>query len=212
MSNQLKLIISIFLSIIFALLFPTLAKSVSPIGTLFIKTLKLFSIPIIFISVMTGIFKLKTFIKLYKISKLIFIYSIITTSIAIIIGYFIGTLIPLTPNNTIIKQSLINLPYHDIPSLTTILVDIIPTNILTALAQGDILPIVFVSFLIGSACLSVRKQGTSFLNIIEAFDALLFTIISWLIKLIPFGIFFILTPRLSLLSWHTLSGLKNYFF
>ena len=205
-----QLFISLFLAFICSHFFPTFFVKLSPIGDIFIRLLKLISIPLVLVSVIMGILNLKQLKTVRSLGVKILIYSFLTTLISILLSITIGSIIDILPSFDIIKLNMGSIAHDASPSFSKIFVDIIPINILKALSESNILSVVFLGGLVGCACLSIQKQGTAFTSIVASFESVLFKLTSWILQLTPIGIFFLLTTYFSRLGSTDLSPLFNY--
>ena len=143
-------------------------------GVIFISLLKMIIIPLIFLSVVSGVSSLGTTRKISRIGTKTLLYYFTTSMIAITIGLVLTNIIQ--PGNTVQISS--NIEPFDVSrlskpdSLFDIVIRMIPTNIFNSLSNGNILPIIFFSivFGIGLLKLSESKKSNLFPIINEMFE------------------------------------------
>ena len=120
-------------------------------GVIFIKLLKMITIPLIFTSILTGITSINNFKQLGRIGLKTISYYLLTSLFAIIIG--LGLTNALKPGNSFSHSETTKV--YDYSNLNTpdstldIFVRMIPTNPISAAAEGDMLSIIFFTILLG---------------------------------------------------------------
>ena len=159
---------------------------IKPLGTIFVKLLKLIAIPLILASLIKGISDLKDISKLASIgTKTIFIY-LITTIIAITIGISLVNFF--NPGDSVSDSTIYKLTeaYSDNNSLQTkiseatkqqksgplnFLVDIVPENAFSALSNNKLmLQVIFLAILVGISLLLIGQEKSKPLK--DFFDSL----------------------------------------
>ncbi len=172
------------------------------LGDLFVRSLKLIVLPLVVVSIISGIQQMGSTSKLSKVGWKTLLYYMSTTFIAVTIGIVIVNLIKpgvglnlAIPGGEVIKPT----------PILQVFQDIIPPNIFKALAAGKMLPTIFVSFLFGIGLLSVGEKGKPLVDIIESLNTVIFKIVGWVMATAPIGVFalFIATlldPKLADLS------------
>ncbi|MCF7886578.1 MAG: dicarboxylate/amino acid:cation symporter [Candidatus Marinimicrobia bacterium] len=73
---------------------------------------------------------------------------------------------------------------------------IIPRNIFNAMVRMDILPIIVFALLIGAALSVVGEPGLKVIQVIQGLNAALMKLVSWIMKVAPFGIFGLIAARI----------------
>lgn len=197
-----------------------------PLGTNFIKLIKIFIPPIVFLTVATGIAQTSSLKKLGKIALKAFIYFEIVSTIALLIGWIAATLIK---PGALIHADLTQLDTHSIQhflvsaeklSLLDFFQHIIPSSIIEPFTKGDMLQILFISILFGVSLLGIGEENTKrFVKTMERITESLFQIIRMIMYAAPLGVFGamsftigkfggqFLLPLLGLIGTFYLSGL-----
>ena len=161
-------------------------------GIIFIKLLKMITIPLIFTSILTGITSISSFNKLGRIGIKTISYYLLTSLFAIIIG--LGLTNTLKPGNSYTESETTKV--YDYSNLNTpdssldIFIRMIPTNPISAAANGDMLSIIFFTILLGIAITRLpanhKKNLTTFFE--SLFQAVM-KLTQMIIKLSPIGVF-----------------------
>ncbi len=163
------------------------------IGSGFTKSLQFIIVPLILVSITSAITKIQTGAKAFKTSGKIIAILLITTAISGFIGFLAVQVFGLDASELV--QSISgeepnqSLKPTDIP---TSILNIIPSNIFSALTANSALPIVFISAIIGFAILAIKKEnpslGQKFLGVVEGANTLVMTITDFVIEFTPYGV------------------------
>jgi proton glutamate symport protein len=176
---------------------------IKPFGTIFINLLKLVAIPLIIVSLISGISNLKDISKLSRIgSKTIGLY-LATTVLAIFVGL---TLVNIAkPGNYLSKEKQIelaekyaqdaNLKVSDAQKLKDsgplqVVVDIVPDNFFYAASNNrNMLQIIFFSILFGIALiLSPPEKGVAVKDFFDSTNEVILQVVGIVMKFAPIGV------------------------
>ena len=197
----------IFISMVIGLIIGSIIDSDSAfysisttLGVIFIKLLKMITIPLIFTSILTGITSISDFNQLGRIGFKTISYYMLTSLFAIIIG--LGLTNILKPGNSYAHSEATKV--YDYSNLNTpdstldIFVRMIPTNPIAAATEGDMLSIIFFTILLGIAITKLPKGHkeplTSFFE--SLFQAIM-NLTQMIIKLSPIGVFGLIVKTVS---------------
>lgn len=175
---------------------------IRPWGTIFIKSLKLVAVPLVFVSLIKGISSMSDIAKLSVIGgKTILIY-LATTVVAISIGLLVvnvlkpGKAFPQEQRMQIISGHDENVKILreqaedlDKKPLLQPLVDLVPDNIFAAATDNrQMLQIIFVAILFGVSMVLVGKENTRPLTkVIDSLDVVIIKIIDVIMFIAPYG-------------------------
>jgi Na+/H+-dicarboxylate symporter len=190
-----------------------LARSLRPVGTLFLNLLSMVVIPLVATALFSGIAKLGHLRAVGRlvVRTLAFFWG--TAVVAILIGFVVGSLIlPLgrltSDQQAVLRQaavadsSFIRKAAEDIPTGARFIVELIPANPVKAAVDFNLLPvIVFVTFLaIAAAGLPADKRAALTDLADVATDALV-KIVHWVLLLAPLGICALVAPIVAQFGW-----------
>jgi proton glutamate symport protein len=193
--NKLKLhwqiIISLFLGIIFSKTLGSYSSFAEPLGDLFVRLLKMVTVPLVILSMITGVSNIGTTGKLGWLGIKTVGYYLSTSFLAIMIGLFLvnwirpGLSVDL-PNKDLVSP--LELP-DPVPPLDLIL-RIIPTNPLKAAVNGDMLAIIFFSLIFGICVSRIGGEQKNRLTELfeDAFQAMM-EMTRLVILIAPIGVF-----------------------
>ena len=202
--NKLKLhwrvLIAMALGTIFALIFKENSLFVAPLGTIFMRLLKMIIVPLILFSITTGVASLGDSKTLGRMGAKTFAYYFATSIFAILAGLILtniiqpGVGVEFSGSVQSFDQSSLQKP----SSLGEIIIRMIPLNPIAAMADGDILGVIFWSIVFGFAItrLSGRPQEmlTHFFD--YGFQAMM-KLTHGIIALLPIGVFGLITKAVA---------------
>ena len=181
----------------------------SALGTIFISSLKLMVVPLVFFSLVTGVAQITDSSKLGSISiKAIFLY-LATTSIAISLALFFSNFFNIGSGAGLISEAKFVTPTP--PSLKEVFVNIFPTNPIAAMANGEMLQIIVFSLLVGLGVKSL-SSSENLINFFVSGNNLMLKIVELIIWFAPIGIFCLLTDIFSQIGFSVIYDLASYFF
>src|SRR5579859_7161761 len=141
----------------------TISGLLQPAGDIFIKLIKMIVVPIVFTSMVVGIAGVGDGKSFGRIGLKTLVYFEVVTTIAILLGLILGNV--LQPG---VGTDMSQLGHADISryqqatqqvqghhGLMTLVLGVIPDNILASMAKGDLLPVIFFSVLFGLGLQSV---------------------------------------------------------
>ena len=180
------------------------ADWIAPFGAIFLRLLLLIAVPLVLASLITGIASLSDLRKLSRIGgKTIAIY-IGTTLVAVLIGLTVVNL--LDPGETVPDdlRTRLQATYQADAEARELaaqdargrgplqpLVDLVPDNFFgAATSNRNMLNMVFVAFLVGTALILVpKKQAKPLLDVFKSIDAVIIKIVELVIVFAPIGVF-----------------------
>ncbi len=168
-------------------------------GDLFIRLLKMIVVPVVFFSLVGGAASIAP-ANLGRVGAKIMIYYILTSAFAVVIGLILANMIKPGFGFHVAGDPSAKVAANTAPSLSAVLLNIVPTNPIESLAKGDILPIIFFAILFGigisiikdSASPALAAAARSLDEIISAAAAVMYKIVSGVMQYAPFGVFFLI--------------------
>lgn len=160
----------------------------TPLGTIFLNLIKMLVVPIVFFSITLGVTGLGDPKKLGRIGIKTITYFLITTAIAITIGISLAQIIKPGSVGTFDTTSA-EFEAKEAPSISETLLNIIPTNPIQAMAEGDMLQIITFSILVGFAISILGEKAASLKTIIHQGNDLMMYLVTLVMKLAPYGAF-----------------------
>jgi proton glutamate symport protein len=195
-----RILIGLVLGIIIGLIFGEKATVIKPIGTIFIRLITMVVVPLVLVSLMLGTAGLGDIKKLGRIGIKTFIYFMMTTVVAIVIGLLLANLIrpgiglnetaraELTKNYKASAEAGIQ-KLQNKPSTMEVLIDIVPVNPVKSLAEGNMLQVIFIAVVFGAALTLVKKEKADpVLRLLDSLNDVVIQVVHIAMNIAPFGV------------------------
>ena len=161
------------------------------IATIFTRLFSFIAVPVIAVSLITTLAKLSKGSKGGTIFGYTIFYTLLTTILAAALGATIFSIV--APSNVpadVSGAAADAVAKYETLSYFEHIQNIIPNNLLQPFVAGNVLSILLVAaaFGLGIASLKESETKSALLNTILGFQELLFTLIHWLIRVLPLGI------------------------
>lgn len=180
------------------------------IGQIFISSLKMLVVPLVFVSLICGTCSLSDTTKLGRIGgKAIGLY-LMTTAIAITFAMTLALLI--SPGEGVNLSADTSFAGREAPSLAQVIINMFPSNPFTAFAQGNMLQVIVFALLFGIAMALSGKAGERVADIFRDLNEVIMRLVTILMNLAPYGVFCLLAGLFTDLALETFANLAKYFF
>ena len=184
-----QILIAIVAGVVAGVLLGERAKHIKIVGDLFIRLLKMIIIPLILASMVTGITSLGNVRRLGRLGLRTLIYYTVTTVLAVSVGLVLVNVIKPGVGVDIGVDQAVDLSGRETPSIVSIVKDIVPENVLWAMANDKVLSVIFFALILGVAISSVGEKGRSLAGLFESLNAVMMKITGWIMHLAPLGVF-----------------------
>lgn len=186
-----KIFLGLILGALFGAVFPQYGEMIKPVGDMFIRMIKMIVVPLIFGSLIMGIAGTGDFKKLGRLGAKALIWFEAATTVALFVGLLMV--------NVFQPGSGVNVVATDATSVTAaagkhidmmqLIVNIVPTNIVDAMAKQDMLAIIFFACFFGVAAAAVGKAGEPVVKIATSVTEIMFKVTHYVMELAPIGVF-----------------------
>jgi len=180
------------------------------VGSIFIASLKLLVVPLVFISLVCGTASLNDVRKLGRVGlKTVGLY-LFTTAIAISLALVAAVIIgpglgfDLSAEATFASKSP--------PPLVEVLIEIFPTNPVQAMASGKMLQIIVFAILFGLAMVLAGAPGQRLLSFFQDGNEVIMKLVLMLMQVAPYGVFALLARTFAAEGFGAIMPLAKYFF
>ena len=178
------------------------------IGKMFITALKMLVVPLVFFSLISGVFGIGDIRKLGQVGLKSFGLYMLTTAVAIAVA--IGIALLVIPRFSSPTASVAAFTAKEAPPLGDVLINIIPGNIIEAFATGNMLQIIFFSILLGVSLLMVGKKAESIAESVEVLNEAMMKMVTIIMATAPVAVFALLAKAVSELGLDLLAQLAVY--
>ncbi len=190
-----QVLIAIAIGVIVGHFWPATGVTVEPLGTGFIKLVKMIIAPVIFCTVVLGIAGMENLKSVGRTGGLAIIYFEILSTVALVVGLVVVNVVePGSGMNFVATAKDV----ADVAAKTgagkpqtvaQFLLDIIPESFFGALARGEILPVLFIAILSGFALHMGGERTRPLFVLVEQFSQVLFRIVGMIMRVAPIGAF-----------------------
>lgn len=178
-------------------------------GEIFIASLKMLVVPLVFVSLVCGTCSLSDTSKLGRLGgKSIGLY-LMTTAIAISLA--IGAALFIGPGQGVEMQSDASFDVSSAPTLAQVFINIFPSNPIESMASGNMLQIIVFAVLFGLAVALSGKTGERIAAMFTDFNEVIMKLVTLLMNLAPYGVFFLMAKLFTTLGFGTIASLLKYF-
>ncbi|MCB1683685.1 MAG: dicarboxylate/amino acid:cation symporter [Pseudomonadales bacterium] len=180
-------------------------------GDIFIRSLMLMVVPLVFISLICGAASLGSHGNMGRVGgKTIGLY-LLTTSIAISVALLLATIVAPGEGARGKEVVLTEFVAKDPTPIKDTFVNIFPTNPVAAMAEGNMLQVILFALLLGIALSRSGPAGTRLLALFDDLNTVMMKLITLLIELAPLGVFCLMTTLFASVGWQEIYKLLAYF-
>jgi len=187
----LAVIVAVALGILVGLAAPDLAVQLKPIGTAFVALIKMMISPVIFCTIVLGVGSVRSAAHVGKVGGMALGYFLAMSTVALTIGLVVGNLIHpgaglnLTPD--VVKAGAEQA--GEAGSTTDFILGVIPTTLLSALTEGEVLQTLLVALLVGFAVQAMGAAGKPVIRGVEHIQRVVFRVLAMIMWAAPVGAF-----------------------
>jgi len=160
------------------------------LGQGFVRSLQMLVVPLVFFSIATGVMQMKDISRFGRVAVRTLVLYTLTTAIAVLFAFAMSYLFKQGIGMSLSGVSKINsVNIEETPTLIETIVNIIPKNPIASLAQGDMLQVIFWSFLTGIVCGRYTSELKPFVDFIETGNSFMMKVTSLIMRAAPYGVF-----------------------
>lgn len=185
-----QVLVAVAIGITIGIVAPDFARSLKPLGDIFINLVKMVVAPIVFLTIVTGIAGTHDLKRLGRVGAKAFVYFTVTSLTALAIGMVVVNV--LKPGAGFIRpDDLASAALVAQPAPPTGVLDfimhIVPPSVVDAFAKGELLQIVFFAVLFGTAMAMIGERGQIVYDVLERLTEVFFQLVSIIMKVAPIG-------------------------
>ncbi|MDP1932084.1 MAG: cation:dicarboxylase symporter family transporter, partial [Gammaproteobacteria bacterium] len=182
-----RILMALVLGVVVGSLWGESAVSIKWIGDLFVRLISMVVVPLVFFTLVSGIIAMGDPQKLGSLGIKTLALYMLTTVAAISIGVVLAVL--LQPGIGVDLSSTVPGTVQEAIPLTQRLMSIVPSNPVAALAEGNILAIIFFAVLVGVSALVTGEKAKPIADLAESASEVMLKITRWVMEVAPFGVF-----------------------
>ncbi|TDL31941.1 dicarboxylate/amino acid:cation symporter [Jeotgalibacillus sp. S-D1] len=208
----LKITIALVLGVTAGLIFGEDMSVLTPLGDLLMNLLTFLILPLILFTLMAGVNQTKLS-QLGRMGGKTFIYYIATSAIAITVGIFVASIFDPGTGMSLNTEETFDAPEN--PGVVSVLLSIVPDNIVTAFSEFNLLGIIFTALVFGIAISYLRsteefhETGELLYKVISGMSEATLVIMKAILQYLPVGIFAIVANTVGSQGMETLLSLGS---
>ncbi len=166
---------------------------ISPFGTLFLNCIKMVVVPMVFSSIVVGVCGIGDAKRVGRIGGKTVLYFLCTTICAASFGIIAANLFKIGQGFTI-EGSVAEVTIPENPGIINTLINIIPSNPIQSIANGDMLQIIAFAIVVGAGTVIVGEKAKYVYKFFDGMAEIMFSITGVIMKFTPFAVFALITP------------------
>ncbi|PCJ43853.1 MAG: dicarboxylate/amino acid:cation symporter [SAR86 cluster bacterium] len=174
------------------------------IGTMFLNALRMIIVPLIMASIICGVANMGGRSDLGKMGGMTLAYYAVTSTLAILVGLFYvnllspgiidgvaaGESLNLSLDEGALASAVASVEGRGGGDIAAIFLRMIPTNVVAAAAEGQMLGLIFFSLVFGYFMTQIpNRQGEVLLNFWQGISETMMRITMWIMRFAPYGVF-----------------------
>lgn len=186
-----QILIGLVLAIVIGIFFKPVVPYVAWSGEIFLRALKMVVIPLIVSSIISAIINVGDAENFGRLGLKTLTYYVVTSLFAIVGGLLFMNIIEPGVALQGLNVGMESVSRPESKSISETLIGIVPSNIFESLTNGDFLPIIFFTIVVGifSVKLTDDKHKKVILDLSSAVFELFMKITMFVVKLAPIGVF-----------------------
>lgn len=178
------------------------------VGKMFVNSLKMLVVPLVLFSLISGVCGIGSLKQLGRVGTRSFALYMMTTAIAIATA--IGLAVAVGPGKGMNATTDAAFTAKEAPALTQVFIDIVPGNPINALANGDMLQVIFFAILLGVSILLVGKKARPLVDLVELGNEVMMKMVDIVMSVAPYAVFCLIAHSLANLGLGLLNQLLGY--
>lgn len=190
----------------------SVAAWLAPFGDLLLRLLQFLIVPIVLFTLIVGINQADIG-RMGRVGGKVFVYYVATSAMAIVVGLAVASL--LSPGSGMALDDSASIDVPENPGIVSVLLSIVPNNIVAAFAEPNLLGIIFTAFVFGIALLKLRQAdsqselGEKLYGVIEGLNAVTMKVMAGVLQYVPIGVFAIVAGTVANQGLNTILSLGN---
>lgn len=169
---------------------------ITPVGKLFLNLIQMVIIPLIFTTLVMGIYRLGDLRKYGRMGIKTVALFISMAALASFIGLAIGSIFRVGSGVQVPTTGEATVP--EPVNMVNVIINFVPANIIKAFAEGAMVSIIVFAIFLGVAMVVVGEKAKPMQDLIESLNDIITKITQWVLVVAPLGIFAIVAETFAL--------------
>lgn len=180
------------------------------VGALFVAALKMMVVPLVFVSLVVGVTALSDLRTLGRVGAKALVLYLGTTALAVTVALALAGVVG--PGRGFDAGTTdASFSGKPAPPLTEMLIGLVPTNPVAAMAEGNMLQIIVFALLMGIALWRTGEAGAPVRELFTGLNEVIMTLVTLLMHLAPYGVFCLLAKLIAEIGVAAILDLAKYF-
>jgi len=184
-----RVAICFVLGILAGLMFKDFSIWIKPAGTLFMNLIKMLIVPVIFFSLTSGIAAIGDVQKLKRIGGKVVVIYVLMTIVACLVGILVVNIFHPGSNFDISGMKAYDPKNLKAISFSAFLFNMVPTNIIAAMAKQDILQMIFFTVMFAIALVYLGEKGKKVVELCDTVAHIIYKMLDIVMIYSPIGVF-----------------------
>ncbi len=182
------------------------------VGQAFLRALQMLVVPLVFFSLSTGAMSMGDTASLGKIGLKTVLMFLFTTAMAIVIALSLANLIDPGEGMNLVASGAASQDIATDTGMSAVdnLLDMIPTNPIAAMANGNMLQIIIFAILVGIITGRLGEKANTIGRLLEEGNDLMMGMTSIVMKLSPYGVLCLIARTFADLGLDTVGSMLKY--
>jgi DAACS family dicarboxylate/amino acid:cation (Na+ or H+) symporter len=184
-----QILLGLVIGVIIGYAWPAIGAPLQPIGTAFIKAIKMIVMPLVFSAVVLGIYKMGSDLgQLGRLGLIAFVWFYLATGLSVVLGISLNAIFH--PAEGISLAATGSIPQNLATSIDWVkfFLDLIPQNIVDAVAKQQIIPTLFFAICFGLSLAAVKEAGKPVVAVLEGVMATMFKLTQGVVATAPVAV------------------------
>jgi len=178
------------------------------VGKMFVNGLKMLVVPLVFFSLICGVCGIGNLNTLGRVGGKSFLLYMMTTAIAIAVAISLAVSVGLGKGMQF--EEATSFTAKETPPLSEVIINIVPSNPVQAMANGDMLPLIFFSILVGISMLMLGEKSTPLVKGAEIANEVMMKMVTIIMAVAPYAVFVLIAKSVAELGLELLIQLAAY--
>ncbi|MCQ2380907.1 MAG: dicarboxylate/amino acid:cation symporter [Acidaminococcaceae bacterium] len=163
-----------------------------PIGTIFLRLLKLIIVPLVVSSLIVGVTGLGDIRKFGRIGGKTFALYMLTTVFAVGLGMGIGVIFE--PGVGLNLHTSGQVALKEMPSISEMIINIFPSNPIQSMVEENMMQLIVFSMAVGIGVLACGEKAKLIADFVGQVAKICYKVVGVIMKVAPLGVFALIVP------------------
>lgn len=204
-----QILIGIVIGVAIGFISPSLAAALEPLGDIFLRLLKMIMVPLVFFSITSGVCKMGDVKQLATVGVRFVLYIIITSGLSALIGVICGLIFQPGRGTTEFLDSTASVESVEFSFIDNV-VQWVPDNVVSAMANANMLQVIVFALFLGVALLSLGDKASLVTSFIDQCSNVMLKIVEYIMAVSPIGIASLMATMVSTVSGATMKEVISF--